>query len=121
MTDRELSEWAAMAAGYRIASEGAYGSVWVIELADSEQNEFEWNPLHDDGDALRLSVKLDISVSPGQSIAGATWWARPELIEQEGVSETHNGDPHGATRRAIVRAAAAIGQSRAATSSGDSR
>jgi hypothetical protein len=69
---------------------------------------FRWNPLVDDGDALRLAVNLSIEF---QFSAGATWvkWC----IGHNSVHlhhEPHNGDPYAATRRAIVRAAAEIGR-----------
>ena len=59
-----------------------------------------WNPLADDGDALRLAVRLNIYVwcigDTDTSIA-------------DDVSEKHIGqDRYQATRRAIVRAAAEV-------------
>jgi hypothetical protein len=72
-----------------------------------------WNPLESDGDALRLSVKLDLSTScftaAGLTIVTST--NRP-FTELE-IEEEHDGsDPYAATRRAIVRAAAEIGKSK---------
>ena len=65
-----------------------------------------WNPLKDDGDALRLAVKLNLSLKLREfnqdveaylgGLAGA--WVR------------YGNDPYAATRLAIVRAAAAIGE-----------
>jgi hypothetical protein len=52
----------------------------------------EWNPLTDDGDALRLAVKLDLSIDDAC------------VIYSDGASD----DRYAATRRAIVRAAASI-------------
>lgn len=52
-----------------------------------------WNPLTDDGDALRLAVKL-------------------HLLESSWLGDmSKEADPYAATRRAIVRAAAEIGES----------
>jgi hypothetical protein len=67
-----------------------------------------WNPLTDDGDALRLAVKLHMTVrcymgSPCVQIGVP---GRPNAY----VDETDQGDPAAATRRAIVRAAAEIGK-----------
>jgi hypothetical protein len=54
MTDRELLELAAKAAGL----EWHDGSVWL----DADADYVPWNPLTDDGDALWLAVKLRISI-----------------------------------------------------------
>lgn len=95
MTDRELLELAAKAAGIKIHEK------------DSEPPEgFEsrgWNPLMYDGDALRLAVKLWIEVYQYHDSA-ACLWKGDEIIE------LHKDDPYAATRRAIVRAAAEIGK-----------
>jgi hypothetical protein len=53
-----------------------------------------WMPLADDGDALRLAVKLDL-------FDAATLTYEPE---------EYRTDPYAATRRAITRAAAEIGR-----------
>ena len=92
MTDRELLEFAAMAAGYK--------KRFVHYLG--------WNPLIDDGDALRLAVKLGIRVCPVTADGRNAYAAQDRLAG--GVGEPHNGDPYAATRRAIVRAAAEIGR-----------
>ena len=95
-SDRELLELAARAAGLHLC-----GYSWISESEDDEEFEIlesafvkyhqeqglatRWNPLTDDGDALRLaySIRLRIPIWGG-SLAGC--------------------------RRAIVRAAAAIGR-----------
>ncbi len=87
MTDKELLELAAKAADYRY---------WQIEDI--------WNPLIDDGDALRLAVKLDMFVDIKDGFSGA------QVIHKSFCSEEHKGDPCAATRLAIVRAAAEIGK-----------
>jgi hypothetical protein len=69
-----------------------------------------WNPLIDDGDALRLAVKLQMSLALGPRRVQActpVGSLRGEFF-QEDIS---NADPYAATRRAIVRAAAEIGRS----------
>ncbi len=108
MTDRELLEAAAKAAGIvgeydDIAGEAGiivmrgFGSrVWIGKV---------WNPLTDDGDALRLAVKLRMSVHLDSNMVD---------VDPDGISwfsEAYGTDPLAATRRAIVRAAAAIGRS----------
>lgn len=89
MNDRESLELAAKAAGHTITGwcAGRRGAAWA-ELSDTSK----WNPIEDDGDALRLAVKLGIDVFP---------W-------QDKHRDRH--DPYAATRRAIVRAAAEIGR-----------
>ena len=105
-TDRELLELAAKAAGIELAyqpfNHGGKGAL-------TAGYEF-FSPLTDDGDALRLAVKLRIMVDPdGESYALAT--AAPKGRGQFTASEKHRDDPCAATRRAIVRAVATIGES----------
>jgi hypothetical protein len=122
MTDRELLEWAAKAAGIEIWwSYTENGGIVLAPAVKGDDPVQYWNPLTVDGDALRLAVKLGLLVYvmpdagftairlPGEHIGG-----------KYDEVQTHDADPYAATRRAIVRAAAAIGQSLAATSSGDS-
>ena len=95
MTDRELLELAAKASGELTAP-------WYGNDAYFDGVLSRWNPLEDDGDALRLAVYLfrdihfwyfDNSVSVGN--------------EQRVVC---GDDPCAATRLAIVRAAAEVGR-----------
>lgn len=100
MTDRELLEKAAKAAGYEL-------SQWPDEKelrAEVEPNWRPiWNPLTSDGDALRLAVKLGLCIN-----FAAPWTAAyAGSVCAEQFSERHGDDPGAATRRAIVRAAAA--------------
>jgi hypothetical protein len=92
--DRELLELAAKAAGR--------GSQWWMESTWNGPDK-EWNPLTDDGDALRLAVKLGLIVECGRA-----WISRHGPMFGEDVLP----DPYAATRRAIVRAAAEIGRSK---------
>lgn len=106
MNDRELLELAAKAAGYtvRYVSDGKGGGSFYME-----PSQLWWNPLDDDGDALRLAVRRRLSVRTSD--------IRSSVIAQaehgtgfHTCTEPHSGDPCAATRRAIVRAAAAIGK-----------
>lgn len=97
MNDRELLEYAAKAAGYEIHIWGTKGQESVARM--DLQNRPRWNPLTDDGDALRLAVKCAILDSAYFSVSVAN-----EAFK-------NNGDWLDATRRAIVRAAAEIGKS----------
>ena len=100
-SDRELLEMAAKAAGIKWVGHTATG------LARSKNGAcmtHPWEPLTDDGDALRLAVKLGIDVDQYSDWV-ETWKAGSDSF----ISVNYNGDPCAATRRAIVRAAAAIG------------
>ena len=113
-TDRELLELAAKAAG--VEWFGYYGDDTVeCQYLDIGTNDVvPWNPLADDGDALRLAVKLGLFIShsaykPGENAYGfvrISWYG--QRVEFE--SEKFTDDPYAATRRAIVRAAAEIGK-----------
>lgn len=70
-----------------------------------------WNPLVDDGDALRLAVKLGFAIRVLEKCVFVE--SDPEtLLAFSEISqlEMFSGDPYAATRRAIVRAAAEIGR-----------
>jgi hypothetical protein len=98
MSDRELLELAAKAAGIE---------VHTIEDADGVVHWDGWNPLTDDGDALRLAVRLGLDV-----FSRPARWAECGRIGTAGCRENYSGstDPQAATRRAITRAAAEIGK-----------
>jgi hypothetical protein len=109
VTDRELLELAAKAAGVD-ANEWCEpgqllndkgGFVQFIGLG----HVCVWNPLTDDGDALRLAVRLELSVWQAGSVSVADHDRLGPKMREE-----HSGDPCAATRRAIVRAAAEIGK-----------
>ena len=64
-----------------------------------------WNPLTDDGDALRLAVKLELIVDThGSHVQVSYPFDTPLAFEKIG------DDPCAATRLAITRAAAEIGK-----------
>lgn len=105
MTDRQLLELAAKAAGIDLTFEN--GKPQKIEMFRGHlPNYDDWNPLTDDGDALRLAVRLEIDVSYRAESARAF----PTVQTQDFIREDFGTDPSAATRRAIVRAAAAIGE-----------
>lgn len=100
MTDQELIAAAARAAGYEVACPfDHHGAVMLVGVQEP------WNPLADDGDALRLAVALGFCV-----ITRADFTAEPPLVivrsPNVDVEQPHGADPAAATRRAIVRAAA---------------
>lgn len=128
MTDRELLEMAAKAAGVFMKREDwPYSDpfdpkhlettfdpddcsitgtvVWYGiegELGGTER--LKWCPLTDDGDALRLAVacRMQIDILERSVYALAMSGTK--------VCELDRADPYAATRRAIVRAAAEIGK-----------
>lgn len=106
MGDRELLEAAAKAAGLL---EGAHDWEHGILRLRLPTGAVFWNPLTDDGDALRLAVKLRMTVTVFP-ISGDVWagFSRIDGDEPANVIEQQGDDPAAATRRAIVRAAAAL-------------
>lgn len=112
MTDRELLELAAKAAGLDRLLGAGFDSPVPYWLGDPKQPEPRyWNPLIDDGDALRLAVKLDFRIDVDKDRAWAAV-TMPRHLGIDSILETNeNGDPYAAARRAIVRAAAEIGKS----------
>ena len=113
MDDRTLLELAAKAAGIVDAQwhemrgwgETRYGyseAMWSDSLYDSNGSGY-WNPLTDDGDALRLAVRLGIDVMQRRTDPAEVWAQAPM---QRTVIEPAGLDRESATRRAIVRAAA---------------
>lgn len=114
MDDRQLLEDAAKAAGYRV--NGWIGERFYVvdpNRPDGSFDPFVWAPLTDDGDALRLAVKLSMNLvitckSPSL-LLGVT---DARSTESGWSTESHAMCPYAATRRAIVRAAAEIGKAK---------
>jgi len=111
MNDKEMLELAAKAVEVEIEWE-------YDKYARVKGEKRYWNPLTDDGDALRLAVKLGIDVlitAKTETIIGSTStfgpFNREEGIDSPRFDEDHKKDPYAATRRAITRAAAEIGKS----------
>jgi hypothetical protein len=141
MTDKELLELAAKAAGWT-GWQSKHG-YWNVESPDGEKTthlhhwkaycpdtgtkigqstfadaieDTNWNPLADDGDALRLAVACGIAVTPypiyewpKQSVVAARRSIESSSTE---VVELYGENPDVATRRAIVRAAAEMGRAK---------
>lgn len=102
MSDRELLELAAKAAGPSLV-QGSGSYFWSVGSGDA------WNPLIDDGDALRLAVLLKINIE---------WWNSPPNGYMGRVTFDGNGvilmeycdDRDAILRRVIVLAAATMGK-----------
>jgi hypothetical protein len=105
MTDKELLELAAKAAGYSTEPyfDGEYMGANRYEYTEGPS---AWNPLTDDGDALRLAVKLKIDVKHYDDYV--VGWFDGGYIGTGKIM--YEGDAYAATRRAITRAAAEIGR-----------
>ncbi|TWI45042.1 hypothetical protein IQ22_04681 [Pseudomonas duriflava] len=93
MKDFELLEFAALAANLEIKSRSE-SNLWVDTPGFGLR---VWNPLEDDGDAFRLAVKLGMFNS-------VDFYLRFVTPEDSSASCSN-------TRRAIVKAAAEVGQS----------
>lgn len=107
MSDRELLELAAKAAGIEVFFDDD-GDCYRVKASG---NRNYWNPIAFDGDALRLAIKLKITIQ-------FPWDHKCKLMQEtrcwndsdDPAIEEHKDDPYAATRRAIVRAAAEIGR-----------
>ena len=102
MNDKELLELSAKAHG---GLEFIDGNGW-IEVDAQGNRGYWWDPLTDDGDALRLAVKLTLEIDICLSgIAVRTPNGLKILITSEDEPDFYK-----AARRAIVRASAEIGK-----------
>jgi hypothetical protein len=101
MTDKQLRELAAKAHGdLRYVNDG---ETWRHVLPSGLPGAW-WNPLTDDGDAFRLSVRLGLSVEHRVDTVIVESFAGNIIKTEQRIR-----DPYAATRRAIINCAAAIG------------
>lgn len=101
MTDQELLELAAKAAG--ISSTLKFPYVSKDGLATGWT---DWNPITNDGDAFRLAVKLGMMVYVNTKNKEVDVCADSKSVFRFDFDQ----EPYAATRRAIVKAAAEIGK-----------
>lgn len=104
--EREMLELAAKAAGYEVSECTCKKE---IRVSVSPRRYAHWNPLEDDGDALRLAVKLHIFAIPIRGRTAVVAESYPSIAPRQ-PEERYGDDPCAATRRVIVRAAAEIGR-----------
>lgn len=112
MNDRELLELAAKAYSDPTIHAGLQGFTRTLGYDEELGCDYcvSWNPLIEDGDALRLAVKLNLEIQidfneeSAKVYVDGSW---PGSIVEEELGEL---DRYQATRRAIVRAAAEIGR-----------
>jgi hypothetical protein len=112
MTDRELLELAAKAARYEgwTYHEGDNG---MRSPARDGRGHAYWSPLTDDGDALRLAVRLGMEVYVDNHPRGCACTEAESHTHKVPPCRSvvnHEDDAYAATRRAIVVCAAEIGR-----------
>lgn len=99
MNERDLLKMAAEAAGMAGMLNWPEGAgPWLRVDPDLSRL---WNPFEDDGDALRLAVRMEMDV-----FVRAGRWTEAVAPMGEPYKAMHGGYPEQATRRAIVMAAA---------------
>lgn len=122
MDDKELLELAAKAAGYKLHHyvNDVHHFEHLKLMTDAHWSQWkEWNPIADDGDALRLAVKLGLCIERTNSLTDGSGCTKVRISD---YSKSYLSGPHyveedvrsagsyAATRRAITRAAAEIGK-----------
>ena len=102
MNDREMLELAAKA--YGIQKLDWYSGSQCFYYDDEETGRECWNPLEDEGQALRLAAKRKIGIT----------WLYDRVLARSDLHTFHyellNGDNKAALCRAITRAGASIGE-----------
>lgn len=104
MSDHELLRLSAKAAGIELEYCDVSGLHWVT----SKYSGLWWDPLHVDGDAFRLAVKLKLDISFFDGF-GEVHAGGDGIISAS--CENYSEDMNAVTRKAIVNAAAVIGRS----------
>lgn len=99
MSDRELLELAAKAAGIELEYCPVSGFHWVT----SKYSGLWWDPLNVDGDAFRLAVKLQLILEPSL--------CQCNTIDYQHFGHSELTDPFAAMRYAITQCAARLGAS----------
>lgn len=113
MSDTQLLELAAKACGMpRPVDDNGLWSAWVGSLESGHW----WNPLDDDGDALRISSKLSLDIVfdcyPQRAMDETRKAFRVRVWAVGWVKEEFDDEASkiAAIRRVVVRAAASIGE-----------
>lgn len=111
-SESQILEWAARANGGLVYVEGMG---WIFEDENGNRGKW-WDPLNDDGDALRLAVKLQLNIFNEHVENSVAYCGDKQKIEFPyivAVSETDRKvlpSDYRVTRVAIVFAAAEIGK-----------
>ena len=112
MTDRELLELAAKAAGFVPTyqyREKTNSLLWLSQSGFPST----WRPLDDDKEAFQLAVDLQMRVHIREAFVSVDRYKEGTWVGEIQVGTTDSGwndAPHAATRRAIVMTAAEIGK-----------
>lgn len=101
MKDQELLRLAVKATGMRV--------LWSIDGYPALSLTQLWNPLEDDGDALRLAAQLKIDIEWQSTQVGAYPNVEAYISNPDGACFCAD-EPEENYRRAIVRAAAELGK-----------
>lgn len=106
MTDRELLEAAARAAGHKIRAGGQVVQIGHDKYFIGRTEGKGWDPFQSNADAFRLMVDCEVEARFCDDVVTCRVYGKNiEVTERAGTNK------HAATRRAIVRAAAAMGES----------
>lgn len=116
MSDCELLKAAAKAAGLTYDPGVMVKTGHMLVVGGNTERPFFWNPLADDGDALRLAVRkrFHVCIFAASYVEGINTPGFVEVWRERDSDPLHteyvkDSDYEAATRRAIVRAAAEIG------------
>lgn len=116
MSDRELLELAAKAAGLPVKFVDEYGGTaevdgfWPCGCDDDDDVLAWWNPLTDDGDALRLAYRLRLVIAPLRTLVGEDYGFAVHPHGRDDLAVVESGTDIASMRLAITRAAAEIGR-----------
>lgn len=102
----DLAAKAAMHAGLKLECPDELDGVYVSRCFG--RSGYTWNPLEDDGDALRLAVELGVKLRWHPVLRQALAWIPIDIEIRVGIEDCSSAGA--ATRRAIVLAAAEIGK-----------
>lgn len=111
MTDRELLELAAKAAGIALLRSRLDDPMccdFLLVERTLDGNGLRWNPLTEDGDAMRLAANLRLQILPGKH-KGDGCTVETQRAGIAGCTAFYD-DKAQQMRQAIVRAAAEIGK-----------
>lgn len=106
-SEREMLEMAAKACGYTPDGPFGCGLLVVVNVGQSDQRAFGFDPRNDDGDCARMEAALGIDVEwhPNFVICHKS---NPTVV---GVCRIHDGDKQEARRIASLSVAVEIGRS----------
>ena len=104
MTDLEITRRCAEAMGYDEYSEhlGAQGRIWIYLERDAGIGTRNYDPLHDDAQAMALVKKFGLFISCGSK----QWWQ----VSEDDISYTYGNE---SLNRAICECVAKIQKARA--------